>query len=181
MKEIWKDIPEYKGIYQASNLGQIRTAPNKTTFTKRHGVRKWKVRILKGRGDFRQTGRRVSLWKDGEAKDFLVARLVAFTFYDKDINDHSLTVNHIDGNRLNNNIENLELISLAGNIKHAFDTGLMPCRRIKLYNKDCELIFRSMTKASEYIGRNHGYISLCLKNGRKIKSIDGKDYEIEIL
>lgn len=33
MEEIWKDIPDYEGIYQASNLGRIRTAPDKTTYT----------------------------------------------------------------------------------------------------------------------------------------------------
>lgn len=44
MEEIWKDIPRYKG-YQASNFGRIRTH-NKTTYTKRHGERHWKDRIL---------------------------------------------------------------------------------------------------------------------------------------
>lgn len=50
-KEIWKDIPNYEGIYQASNLGRIRTAPNKTTSNKRYGKRVWAVRVLKGRGN----------------------------------------------------------------------------------------------------------------------------------
>jgi hypothetical protein len=44
MEEIWKDIPNYEGLYQASNLGRIKTAKNKTTYTKRHGERKWKER-----------------------------------------------------------------------------------------------------------------------------------------
>ena len=39
--EKWKDIPGYEGLYQASNLGRIRTYPNKTTFTEWHGVRQW--------------------------------------------------------------------------------------------------------------------------------------------
>ena len=60
MEEIWKDIPNYEGIYQASNLGRIKTAPNKITYTKRHGVRHWKSRILKGRGNNNyKTGSRV--------------------------------------------------------------------------------------------------------------------------
>ena len=40
MEEIWKNIPNYEG-YQVSNLGRIRTF-NKLTYTKKHGIRKWK-------------------------------------------------------------------------------------------------------------------------------------------
>lgn len=55
MEEIWKDIPDYEGIYQASNLGRIRTAPNKTTYTELRGVRHWKMRIMKGKGNNKHT------------------------------------------------------------------------------------------------------------------------------
>ena len=50
-QEIWKDIPDYEGIYQASNLGRIRTASNKTTHSVRHGIRHWEQRILKFKGE----------------------------------------------------------------------------------------------------------------------------------
>ena len=81
MKEIWKDIPNYKG-YQASNLGRIRTY-NKITYTKLHGERHWKNRILKFKPTAKNNrikqggGYRVSLWKNGKCKDFLVARIIA--------------------------------------------------------------------------------------------------------
>ena len=177
--EIWKDIPDYEGIYQASNYGRIRTAPNKTTFTNHHGVRHWKSRIMKGRGDFYTTGRRVSLWKNGKVKDCLVARLGAITFLGKPTKEAN-TVNHINGNRLDNRIENLEWLSLEDNVRHAFETGLMPYKKVKLYNKDCELIFRSMSLASKYLNRNHGYISLCLNKKRKIYDKNGVEYSIEL-
>ena len=176
--EIWKDIPSYEGIYQASNLGRIRTAPNKTTYTELHGQRHWKVRILKGRGNNKNTGARVSLWKNGKCKDLLVARLVAMTFLG--IPKETDTVNHKNGNRLDNNIDNLEWLSLADNIRHAFNTGLMPYKKIKLYNKDCELVFRSMALASKYLGRNQGYISLCIKRKRKITNKEGEEFFIEL-
>lgn len=90
-KEIWKDIPKYEG-YQASNLGRIRTH-NKITYTKKHGVRHWKDRILKYKSVNSNTGYRVDLWINGEPKTFLVARLVATTFLE-DLIETSMTVNH---------------------------------------------------------------------------------------
>lgn len=177
--EIWKDIPDYEGLYEASSCGRIRTKEGKTTFTKRHGVRHWKSRILSGRGDNYKTGSRVGLWKDGVCKDWLVARLIAITFLGKP-NKESNTVNHINGNRLDNRIENLEWLSISDNLRHAFNTGLMPYKKIRLYNSDCDLTFRSMQTASEFIGRNHGYISLCLKRNKTITSKDGQKFNCEL-
>lgn len=164
MEEIWRDIPNYQG-YQVSNLGRIRTH-NKITYTEKHGERHWKNRILKFKGQTYNTGYRVDLWKNGKAKTLLVARLVAFTFYNEDINNHTLTVDHIDGNRFNNNINNLELVSLAENIKRGFETGLYSNqKKIKIIDKKTnqEVIFKSMSKASKYINHHHGYISEKIK------------------
>ena len=120
--EIWKDIPNYEGIYQASTFGNIRTVDNKVTYSAKHGERHWKSRILKGRGNNVITGKRVNLWKDKKGKDWLVARLIAMTFLGEP--KERMTVKHIDGNRMNNKIENLEWLSLADNIRHGFNTGL---------------------------------------------------------
>lgn len=178
MEEIWKDIPEYEGLYQASNLGRIRTHKDKTTYTERHGVRKWKTRIMKGRGNNKVTGSRVGLWKDGKVKDFLVARLVALTFLGKPITDKN-TVNHINGNRLDNRVDNLEWLSLADNIRHAFDTGLMPCKKIKVFNDKEEHVFISKTRAGIYFGFNHGYISSLIKRGKNSFNKNGVKYFVE--
>ena len=163
-KEIWKDIPHYEGIYQASNLGRIRTCNGKTTYTKRHGVRHWKSRILKTRGEHYQTGYRVSLWKNGKSKDYLVARLVAITF----LGESDLTVNHIDGNRFNNNIENLEWVSLRENIQKGFEIGLYPQKKVRITIKETREVkeYRSLSQASLSLGFNVGYISGILKRGK---------------
>lgn len=178
--EIWKDIPDYEGLYEASNLGRIRTHKDKTTYTNLHGIRHWKSRIMKGRGNNYKTGKRVGLWKNGEVKDWLVARLIAITFLGKPKGDIN-TVNHINGNRMDNHIENLEWLTTGDNVRHAFDTGLMPYHKIRLFNKESDMTFRSMAVATKYIGRNRGYISLCLKKKRKVLSKDGIEFEAELL
>ena len=126
--EQWKMIPGYEGLYEASTYGQIRTAEGKTTSNARYPKRVWKQRILKLKYVHRKNGRlkdaRVCLWKDGKEKTFLVSRLVAMTWCDGYAD--GLTVNHKDGNPLNNDCSNLEWISLAENIRHGFRTGLYP-------------------------------------------------------
>ena len=164
MEELWKDIPNYEG-YQVSNLGRIRTF-NKLTYTKKHGIRKWKNKILKLKTHHikKRKFHRVTLWKNGEPKELLVSRLVAFTFFNKDINDKELTVNHKDGNPLNNNIENLELISLKDNIIHAYETGLNTKQiKVKILNIETReiKIFRNLKLGSLYMGKNKAYLSLC--------------------
>ena len=123
--ETWRDIPEYEGLYEASTLGRIRTKAGKTTHTQRHGVRHWKQRVLKQKLCRNKKGRidaRVELWKNGAHHTFLVSRLVAMAWVDG--YSPELTVNHRDGNPLNNRIENLEWLTFSANIKHGFESGL---------------------------------------------------------
>ena len=178
--EIWKDIQGYEGLYQVSNLGRIRSVDGKVTYTERHGKRTWKGRILKGcYGECSYVkGYSVTLYKDGKPKDFLVHRLVLQTF--NPTNDLNLTVNHIDGNRLNNNLNNLEWLTLEDNIRHAFENNLMPSvKNTKLLrlkdNKQFE--FYSMSKASQFLGRGKGYISSCTKKGcNEFTDVEGNKY-----
>ena len=186
MSETWKNIVGYNG-YQVSNMGRVRTH-NKITSSKRFGRRVWKDRILqykvKDEEKAYRTGYAVDLWKNGKPKSYLVCRLVAYTFFDKDINDLSLTVNHIDGNRLNNQLENLEIVSLKDNIRHGFATGLYSTqKKVKLTDKEggfCE--FRSMSEASRYLERNVGYVSAKLKKGEGfVLSSDGEIFKCELV
>lgn len=173
--EVWKDIPDYEGIYQASSLGRIRTVEGKTTTSKRHGIRHWKGRVLKGRGDNPKTGKRVNLYKDGKAKDWLVARLVAITFLG--VPPEGFTVNHIDGNRLNNHIDNLEWLSLADNIRHGFATGLYHTQKsISLSRNGNIYDFVSMSKCDEFLNRSKGYTSNRLKYKSTLLDSDGNRY-----
>lgn len=169
-KEIWKDIPRYKG-YQASNLGRIRTH-NKITHTQKHGERHWKNRILHFKPSTSSNskakqgiGYRVDLWKNGKPKTLLVARLIATTFLE-DLIDTKMTVNHKNGNRLDNRVENLEWLSLADNIKYGFENNQYKQHKTILYNDNEKYEFRSKALASRFLERNDGYVSSCIKTKR---------------
>lgn len=181
MKEIWKDVLGYEGIYEVSNCGRIRTHKNKTTYTKKHGVRHWKQRYLKNKTP---NGRdvRVTLWKNGKSKDFLVHRLVAFAFIPTI--KGKKCINHIDGNPKNNNVENLEWCNRLENNRHAFETGLMNTNMtVKLINHlGIEYEFISMSRAGTFLGRSHSYISNKIKrNHIEVTDIHGNKYTIEKL
>ena len=177
MEEIWKDIPNYEGLYQASTLGQIRTCEGKTTSNQRYSQRRWKQRVLKQKL-VGKSGYMVCLWKDGSPKYQLVHRLIATTFLENLV-DTKMTVNHKNGNRLDNRLENLEWMTLADNIRHGFDNGFYSTK------KKCTLIsgnetinFDSVSSACRFLKRRVAYIRGCLDAGCRITSADGKEYKI---
>lgn len=170
--EIWKDVVGYEGIYEVSNFGRVRTHKNKTTFTKQHGIRKWKQRILKEKSKNNRDVR-FSLWKNGKSKDFLAHRLVALAFIPNP--ENKKTVNHIDGNPKNNKVDNLEWATHYENNNHAFDNRLIATsHEVVLVNQKTNKAqtFRSLSQASNFLGFCSGYISNRLKRGKKIEGYD---------
>lgn len=93
-----------------------------------------------------------------------------------------MTVNHKDGNRMNNNIENLEWCTRAENIRYGFEHNQYPQIQTTLINSKTNerLIFKSMSSASRFLDRNDGYISNCLKKRIKITSKDNTLYYLKI-
>lgn len=166
--EKWRDIPGYEGLYQASNLGQIRTCEGKITQNARCSKRVWKQRILKQKVQERKNGRkdaRVSLWRDGVCKTCLVARLVAMAWVDGW--GEKMTVNHIDGNPMNNACTNLEWLPLGDNIRHGFSHGLYTAQKpVALANETGVVKFGSNAEASRFLGRSTGYLSNQIKRGK---------------
>lgn len=178
--EKWKPIPGYEGSYEASNLGRIKSVEGKRTINARCN-RVWKERIMKlhltRRGGKKTTfNQMVTLWKEGKYKQLLVARLVAMTWCEGYA--EGLTVNHIDGDPLNNKAENLEWVTLSENMSHAFRTGLNPgAKKVALMDGSGRTFeFYSMSEASRFLGRKSGYLSIAIGHKTKIYSSNGDVY-----
>ena len=120
MNEEWRDIPDYEGWYQVSNLGNVRSLDREIIYSNGK-VYKQKGRKLKS--TLKKTGYYyVSLSKNNTKPKFDVHRLVAITFLEN-INNYNC-INHIDGDKCNNNVSNLEWCSYSYNAKHALEIGL---------------------------------------------------------
>lgn len=121
MKEIWKDIKGYEGLYQASNLGRIKSLPRK--IIRKNGIiQRNPEKILKPQSLFSYKG--VYLYdEESNRKSKMIHRLVAETFMPDYTED--LQVNHIDGDKFNNKLCNLEWVTPSENIRHAIDTELL--------------------------------------------------------
>lgn len=101
-----------------------------------------------------------SVYKEGKKTNYLVHRAVAVLFIPNDKNLDE--VNHIDGNKENNDISNLEWCTSGQNIKHAFTNGLhhQPRKPVKMFDKDGLLlkVFLSIREAAKQVGVNESSI-----------------------
>jgi len=108
MKEIWKDIPGYEGYYQVSNLGRVRSLDR--VVNGRWGNTRFKGRVLKpftSKNDYPQ----VDLWRDGRGGSMKVHKLVAMAFLNHKPCGYKEVVDHIDNDKTNNSLDNLQLIT----------------------------------------------------------------------
>jgi len=122
MEEIWKDIKGYEGYYQISNLGNIKSL-NRTIENKGAIGGKYKIKGKSRSQSISKTGYYIcTLCKNGKERTFKVHRLIAEAFID---NPNNLPIiNHKDGNKLNNSIDNLEWCDYSYNNKEAYKQGL---------------------------------------------------------
>ena len=125
MQEIWKPVKNYEGLYEISNLGNVKTLKRtwkvfnyqSKKYQNMHNVEKILI------GSISKCGyKQVLLTRNNKKQIKLVHRLVAEAFLDN--YDEKPCVNHKDGNKLNNNLENLEWCTYAENSNHAWKIGL---------------------------------------------------------
>ena len=114
--EEFRDIPGYEGLYQVSNIGTVKSLA-RTVIRSDGGKGKefqLKERILKPAMDKKYLGTNLRI--DGKEKHYKVHTLIAMAFLNHILNGHTgLVVDHIDNDSLNNNLENLQLISARKN------------------------------------------------------------------
>lgn len=119
MNEIWKDIKEYEGLYQVSNLGNVRSL-GRYVKNKNNKLQYFPEKILKT-GNV-QEYLKVTLSNNNKQRYYRVHRLVAEAFISNPENKPE--VNHIDGDKKNNCVDNLEWCNRSENEKHAYKNGL---------------------------------------------------------
>lgn len=145
MEEIWKDIPEYEGLYQISNLGNVRSQHSNRMNGQKPG-KLLKIALMKN--GYMSLELRMS----DTNKRHLVHRLIAEAFI---LNpDNKPVVNHINGIKTDNRIENLEWCTQSENVRHAIDTGLRgtsfgPPKGTKPWNTDKTLSKEHRNKLSK--------------------------------
>lgn len=185
MKEIWKNAVGYESLFEVSNFGRIKSK-DRHIVVKNHGqeypgIKKGKL-LSPG---ITNKGYRVINVPNGKYKHKLVFlhRMIAMTFIPNPNNKPQ--VNHIDGDKLNNRVDNLEWVTCAENIQHAYKTGLNPGPKpwkgkygkdhfrsipVSAYDRAGNLVkeYENLTIAAHDVGMDSPtHISACLHGRRK--------------
>lgn len=127
INEEWKDVKNFEGYYEVSNMGNVRRKKSKT-FYKDGRVANFSQTVLKPTLNHKGY-KRVYLSVNSKKYSKYIHRLVAETFIDD--TENKRTVNHINGIKTDNRVVNLEWMTNSENLKHAFHTGLFDNRNKK--------------------------------------------------
>lgn len=173
--EIWKDIEEYEGLYQISNLGRVKSFGKQTGFyTRKHEL------ILKDNID-KDGYHLTTLIKKRTRQHLRIHRLVAEAFIPNP--EDKPQVNHKDGNKDNNSVENLEWCTPSENVKHSYDKKLHKyhirirafgtenpaARKIKQYDLKGNFIktWNTIREASKTLNIGETNIGACCRGKQK--------------
>jgi len=168
--EIWKIVEDFKG-YEVSNMGNLRIIHNK------------KKTIQLNKNNYGYIRKTMYNHITKKCKRVSVHRIVAKAFISN--NDSSKNfINHKDGNRSNNKVDNLEWLSHSQNIKHAYDTGLCvsigcPIKLDKIDPNTKKIIktYNSYKDAIKDIDTNGHKMAKSIKNNILLKGYFWKQHE----
>lgn len=178
--EVWKDVVGYEGTYQVSNMGRVRSidriAPCRkkgyTTITKKGRI----LNLSTNRLGYKEA----HLYNYQEQKERIISvhRLVAFAFIPNTDREHLREINHIDENKANNRVNNLEWCDRAYNTRYGSSriratTNNPNIRRVAQYSKSGELIakYETIADASRATGLDNSSISKACRG--KLKTNGG--------
>lgn len=138
MKEIWKDIKDYEGLYQVSNLGRIKSLIQYDVengyMNEEHIINGWNNRGYMS----------VCLTKNKKHRNFYIHRLVASAFIENE--DSKPYVNHLDYNPLNNSVSNLEWCTQKENVNWSIEHMRKPRKNHKHSNTGEKYIYKRKNK-----------------------------------
>jgi len=169
MTEIWKDITGYENSYQISNIGNVRSKDRVILYVDN------RKRVVSGQpiklGIDTKGYYKVNLRKNNKFQTFRIHKLVAEHFLKKEIGKD--IVNHKDGNKLNNCVDNLEFVTLSENTLHAIYTLKKDFTKTKLEkkqpiisieNNEIYRFFESISKAVKFYNISSRTIGRKLNN-----------------
>lgn len=163
--EIWKDIPGYEGLYQASNMGRIASI--------RSG---FKLRsLVRSPVGYVQCAIRIK----NKSKNYMVHHLIANTFLPPPVTPEYTQIDHINNIKYDNRAINLQRVTPSQNIKHNYNRGISNIertgikKRVKLFNKEGKSIgiFDSVKDAAKFLNTSIGNVSSLCNGKHGIKSL----------
>ena len=164
MKEKWKPVVTYEGLYEVSNYGRVRSVAHATVTKKGHkyAVNQHEIKPYVNENGYAVVG----LTRKGKYRLWKVHRLVmlAFTKWDLERGD----VNHKDGNKLNNRLDNLEWCTKSENMYHASKSGLRDYgsvrREYHVTVDDLDFVVSGAKDAATILQKHGYYTHLSVEN-----------------
>ncbi|MCT3326802.1 endonuclease [Lacticaseibacillus paracasei] len=162
-KEIWKDIEGYEGLYQVSNMGRVRSLDRKDA--REHRIKGKMLADCRTRCGYRMVG----LHQGGNAKCWLIHRLVAMTFIPNP--NGYLEINHKNEDKTDNVVPNLEWCTREYNNNYGtHNEHMAKALEQPIYvisGSGLRYFFRSSKKAAELLGLDGRSVSACLHGKQK--------------
>ena len=166
MSEIWRDIVDFEGLYQVSSLGNVRRHPDKQSKNKYVTPKPLSRALHENRDGYLYA----TLSRNGKACKRTVHQLVATSFLPNAV--YGCVINHLNGNKKDNRVSNLEVTTHQGNNLHAHKNGLTP--------KPGKSVYHNVhIRLSRYKDKTYTYYVAKIKDNYKILFIKQFTCEIE--